>query len=324
MSYRTKNKSELTSTNPLDRLATPLQIGRYIKSIINGSLYDYHETEAFRVTEVITDTTYDRGSVLGQFTVDPNQPILGDVVRPLFGNGILQVPVAGEQVAVIEFNGKHYYIGVVNTKGQVRENIITGLPFPLPNLSPSKDGSFKRKDVKPIKISEGCTLYEGRFGQSIHLDRNKDNDAPVIRIGVRNQEGTELIDDSFDNSDSMIVLTSDGEKFTKNKFEDTKINGKKILLKSDGIFISSNDVRLGSSVENDLEPVVKGNELKKIIDLLLDSAISTKQAEVVTKLAVSGGAPTPETVQLGTEITELESIKASPVTQYLSNTVKTK
>ena len=45
------------------------------------------------------------------------------------------------------------------------------------------------------------------------------------------------------------------------------MEGKKVLIKSDGIFISSNDVRLGSSVENDLEPVVKGNELKKIIDL---------------------------------------------------------
>ena len=96
-----------------------------------------------------------------------------------------------------------------------------------------------------------------------------------------------------------------------------------MLIKSDGIFISSGDVRLGSSIENELEPVVKGIELKKIIDLLLDSAISTKQAEVVTKLAASGGTPTPETIQLGTEITELESIKASPVTQYLSDKVKT-
>ena len=96
-----------------------------------------------------------------------------------------------------------------------------------------------------------------------------------------------------------------------------------MLIKSDGIFISSNDVRLGSSVENDLEPVVKGNELKKIIDLLLDSAISTKQAEVVTKLAASGGTPTPETIQLGTEISELQTIKKSPVTSYFSEKVKT-
>ena len=211
MAYRKKNKLSLDSINPLDRLARPGAIGRYIKSIINGSLYDYHETEAFRVTEVITDGSYDRGSVIGQFTVDPNQPILGDVVRPLFGNGILQVPVAGEQVAVTEYNGRHYYHGVINTKGQVRENIITSIPFDLPDLPPSKDGTFKRKDIRPINITEGSTLYEGRFGQSIHFGRNKDNDAPVIRIGTRSKEGVEPINDSLDNSDSMILLTSDSE-----------------------------------------------------------------------------------------------------------------
>ena len=273
MSYRKKNKSDLTTTNPLGRLPTGRAIGAYIKSIINNSLYDFHEWEALRVTKVFTDRTSDlRGAVTGQFVVEPNQDILGGVVRPFFGNGILQVPVAGEHVGVVEFNGRHYYIGTINQKGQIRENTLVDKPYPLPNLKFSEDDTFKRKEISPINITEGSTLYEGRFGQSIHFDRNKDNDSPVIRIGVKSSNkvlgGIAVpVDDSFENSDSMIVLTSGGEKFSKNKFEDGKIDGKKILLKSDGIFIDG-EVRLGSSKDS-LEPVVKGDTLILFLETIL-------------------------------------------------------
>ena len=273
MSYRKKNKSDLTTTNPLGRLPSGRAIGAYIKSIINNSLYDFHEWEAFRVTKVFTDRTSDlRGAVTGQFVIEPNQDVLGGVVRPFFGNGILQVPVAGEHVGVVEFNGRHYYIGTINQKGQIRENTLVDKPYPLPNLKFSEDDTFKRKEISPINITEGSTLYEGRFGQSIHFDRNKDNDSPVIRIGVKSSNkvlgGIAVpVDDSFENSDSMIVLTSGGEKFSKNKFEDGKIDGKKILLKSDGIFIDG-EVRLGSSKDS-LEPVVKGDTLILFLEAIL-------------------------------------------------------
>ena len=110
MAHRTKNKTDNNSTIPLDRFSEPTQISSYIKSIVESSLYDFHEWEAFRVTKVFTDRTSDlRGAVTGQFVIEPNQDVLGGVVRPFFGNGILQVPVAGEHVGVVEFNGRHYY-----------------------------------------------------------------------------------------------------------------------------------------------------------------------------------------------------------------------
>lgn len=287
MSYRKKNKSDLTTTNPLGRLPTGRAIGAYIKSIINNSLYDFHEWEAFRVTKVFTDRTSDlRGAVTGQFVIEPNQDVLGGVVRPFFGNGILQVPVAGEHVGVVEFNGRHYYIGTINQKGQIRENTLVDKPYPLPNLKFSEDDTFKRKEISPINITEGSTLYEGRFGQSIHFDRNKDNDSPVIRIGVKSSNkvlgGIAVpVDDSFENSDSMIVLTSGGEKFSKNKFEDGKIDGKKILLKSDGIFIDG-EVRLGSSKDS-LEPVVKGDTLILFLETMLTQLSTAANAFTTDK-----------------------------------------
>ena len=287
MSYRKKNKSDLTTTNPLGRLPTGRAIGAYIKSIINNSLYDFHEWEAFRVTKVFTDRTSDlRGAVTGQFVIEPNQDVLGGVVRPFFGNGILQVPVAGEHVGVVEFNGRHYYIGTINQKGQIRENTLVDKPYPLPNLKFSEDDTFKRKEISPINITEGSTLYEGRFGQSIHFDRNKDNDSPVIRIGVKSSNkvlgGIAVpVDDSFENSDSMIVLTSGGEKFSKNKFEGGQIDGKKILLKSDGIFIDG-EVRLGSSKDS-LEPVVKGDTLILFLETMLTQLSTAANAFTTDK-----------------------------------------
>ena len=315
MSYRKKNKSDLTTTNPLGRLPTGRAIGAYIKSIINNSLYDFHEWEAFRVTKVFTDRTSDlRGAVTGQFVIEPNQDVLGGVVRPFFGNGILQVPVAGEHVGVVEFNGRHYYIGTINQKGQIRENTLVDKPYPLPNLKFSEDDTFKRKEISPINITEGSTLYEGRFGQSIHFDRNKDNDLPVIRIGVKSSNkvfgGIAVpVDDSFENSDSMIVLTSGGEKFSKNKFEGGQIDGKKILLKSDGIFIDG-EVRLGTAVEKDLQPVVKGDELVKVLDAIIKAITDGANAFTTEKAA-------------GTLIQNL--LRLVPKTEtILSNTVKTK
>ena len=41
---------------------------------------------------------------------------------------------------------------------------------------------FERKKVKPIEIGEGCITYEGRFGQTIHLDGH--DNTPSIKIST--------------------------------------------------------------------------------------------------------------------------------------------
>ena len=108
---------------------------------------------------------------------------------------------------------------------------------------------------------------------------------------------------------------------------------KKILIKSDGIFISGRDnirlkalnsislnsdvVNLGSEAN---ESVVKGEELKKIIDMLLDSAIGSKTAEAAVQ---SGLGNLPGAAQLTAEATELQTIKSLPAAPYLSTKVKT-
>ena len=72
---------------------------------------------------------------------------------------------------------------------------------------------------------------------------------------------------SFDKT-SSIYLISDGLK--GESFDERKIEGKKILIKSDGIFIKGSDIRLGSVIEGNLQPVAKGNDLVEILDKIMD------------------------------------------------------
>ena len=244
------------------RLPTPSQISSYIKQCIDASQYDFHETESFEVTGIITDDPLNRGSVTGTYLNDPSQPAV--ILRPV-QTAVLTVPVVGEHVIATEYNGQHFYTAILNRKGKPNENSMPGISGTYDSKTTySADGTFKSKDVRPIQISEGCTLFEGRMGQSIHFDRNKKNNSPNIKLRVNDRDTSEMKSENIDTDDSSIYLISNGVPFQQTTFDGEEIKGKKVLIKSDGIFIKGNDIRLGSGISGNLEPVVKGNELKKI------------------------------------------------------------
>ena len=285
MAYREKKIVDTSTSIPLGRLARPSEISSYIKKLIKASQYDYHESEAFEVKEVILNEPLNRGSVRGTFINDPNQPIKGDVVKPLMPN-IVAVPVIGEHVVVIEYNGQHFYTSIINRKGSVNENSIPGASGGY--TENTKYGEkFERTNVKPLEIGEGCVLFEGRTGQSIHFDSHHNVPSVKIRTNIDTGEG-DFTTENIDEDDSSIYLTSDGLR--GKSFEGEKIEGKNILIKSDSIFIKGDDIRLGSRVDNNLQPVVKGDELVKVLDEILDIfqtilpvAIDSSQTPISTK-----------------------------------------
>ena len=312
------------------RLPTPSQISSYIKQCIDASQYDFHETEAFEVTGVITDDPLNRGSVTGTFINDPSQPAV--ILRPV-QTAVLTVPVVGEHVIASEYNGQHFYTAILNRKGNVTENSMPGISGTYdPKTTYSADGTFKTKPVRPIQISEGCTLFEGRMGQSIHFDRNKKNNSPNIKLRANDIDTSEMKPENIDTDDSSIYLISNGVPFQQTTFDGEEIKGKKILIKSDGIFIKGNDIRLGSGVSGNLEPVVKGNELKKLLDVVFEGTISTNEqaiktntVEIVVKTNagdVKGSAELTQTnIELQKQNTKLtDAINNS---SYLSDKVKT-
>ena len=262
MAFRRKRRVD-TTTSYDTGVPTFSKIGSMVKKLIASSQYDFFEGEAFEVTEVILNESNNRGSIRGTFINNPNQEILGGVVKSLTPN-ITTVPVIGEHVVVVEYNGQHYYTSIINRKGSVNENSIPGAAGNY--VRNTKYGEkFERKDVQPIFINEGDIVFEGRFGQSIKFgskrvkQNGKIEQKPLIKIVVGHRGTTENIN----NDDSSIYLSGGLSKAGS--------DDKKIQIKSDDIFITgrqniqleSDIIKIGNNAD---QPVVKGDELVKIID----------------------------------------------------------
>ena len=337
MAFRIKRTVDTTTSIPTG-IPSYSRISQMVKKLINASQYDYHESETFEVKEVFLNEPFKGyGAVTGTFINNPNQEILGGAVLPLMPN-ITNIPVIGEHVVVTEYNGQHYYTSIVNRKNSPNENSQPGASGIYEKDTKYGD-TFERKDIRRVEVNEGEIVYEGRFGNSIKLGCDHTNNSPIIKIRAGQQTLNNEIKDvsgkpvkeSIDNDASSIYLISSGS--VGETFEEEQITGKKILIKSDGIFISGRDnirlkalnsislnsdvVNLGSEAN---ESVVKGEELKKIIDMLLDSAVGSKTAEAAVQ---SGLGNLPGAAQLTAEATELQTIKSLPAAPYLSTKVKT-
>ncbi len=306
MAFRKKRSADISTSIPVG-VPSYSVINSMVKQLINTSQYDYHESEAFEVEEVILNEPGLRGSVRGTFINNPNQEILGGVVKPLMPN-ILSVPVIGEHVVVVEYNGQHYYTSIINRKGSPNENSIPGTAKPF-EKNTTYGKTFERKQVKQIEIGEGCILYQGRFGQSIHFDGHNNVPSIKIRTNIDESDGN-LTTESIDTDDSSIYLLSDG--LIGQKFDDQQIQGKKVLIKSDGIFIKGSDIRLGTVVENDLQPVVKGDDLLELFEDLISAL------ENATFIGVAPGSPTTPAVNVA-QFTNLRT----KLKNILSTKVKT-
>jgi len=285
MANRRKRAIDSSTSIPLTRVARPEDISSYVKKVINASLYDFYESEAFEVTEVILNDAVNHGAVIGTFIDNPNQPVLGDVVLPLMPN-VTNIPVVGEHVVVVEYNGQHYYTSIINRRNSPNENSIPGTGGSYKKNTKYGD-TFKRKDIRKVEVNEGDIVYEGRFGNSIKLGSDPTNNSPVIKI----RAGQTLDNDTFgkpvkeniDEDSSSIYLISDGLK--GKSFDERKIEGKKILIKSDGIFIKGSDIRLGSVIEGNLQPVVKGDQLVKVLDAIIKAITDGANAFTTEKAA---------------------------------------
>ena len=97
-------------------------IGEFIKKIINANKVIYHDSEAFEVTGITDNDGLNYGGVTGTFIDNSNQKIKGKsgVVLPLMPN-LTQIPLIGEHVVVIEYQGQHYYTSIIKKKKSINE-----------------------------------------------------------------------------------------------------------------------------------------------------------------------------------------------------------
>ena len=262
----------------------------YVSDRIQSSQTEFYEQEAFEVNEISKDVY---GGVLGTFINDKTQEIKGNIVLPLKPN-VTQIPLIGEHISVIEFNGQHYYTDIINKLNSPNENALAGTSD-YDELKKYGDTFTRNNNVKHIDISEGDIVFNGRFNNAITLGSNGAN-KPITKIVVGHRViENNLFKQTIDRDDASIYLVSDEASTT---LDGQSVVGKKVLIKSDGIFISSNDIRLGTSVENDLQPIAKGDTVKEILDDIVDvlsqvlpiaidntqTPISTKNPALLTKI----------------------------------------
>jgi len=302
MAWWRVTRKDVSTSIPFPRVPTQEQISSYIKKVLRNVVAgEFFELETMEVTKTDLDG-WTQGAILGTFINEPTQEILGGAVIPLFPN-MKHIPLIGEHVLVGEYNSQHYYFGIVNRKNLINENAQPGIAST--NTGLTKYGkTFESKDIRPVKLNEGEIVHNGRFGQSIKLGGYTDNNRPYIKIrcGQRPLSKEERgnygvpIGEDIERDGSSIYLLDSGLPFNaqtdSEKFDGEQINGKKILIKSDGIFISGrsnlkfksvnnikvdapnfnvsgDEVKLGSIQTAELQPVVKGDELKEFLNSML-------------------------------------------------------
>ena len=290
--YSKKNKNHTTVPN-LSNLARGSEISSYVKKEIFASQYDFHDMESLEVESVILNEKGKRGYVSGVLL---NSGDKKQDVKPLFGN-LTTIPLKYEHVLTIELEGQLYYTTIINRKGLTNENSAPSVSDTYTKKS-KLGNNFQRKKVKPIEIGEGCITFEGRFGQTLHFDGH--DNTPKIKISTHVDESDgDFRKENIDNDDSSIYLTSRG---MRDRFDGEQIEGKKVLIQSDGIFIKGrqevkinapnlsvikDEVKLGS--KDATQAVVLGDELKKILEdiasvlKLLPVAIDNTQSPLSAK-----------------------------------------
>jgi len=99
------------------------------------------------------------------------------LVKPI-SQHIVQYPLKGEVVNVAEYNNQLYYYNPLNLDGNVNMNRLplrSGEGEVFPEFT-----KFNRK----ANVEQGDTVFQGRFGQSIHFGSDKYNVKPFVKLTV--------------------------------------------------------------------------------------------------------------------------------------------
>jgi len=332
--YSKKNKNHTTVPN-LSNLARGSEISSYVKKEIFASQYDFHDMESLEVENVILNEKGKRGYVSGVLL---NSGDKKQDVKPLFGN-LTTIPLKYEHVLTIELEGQLYYTTIINRKGLTNENSAPSVSDTYTKKS-KLGNNFQRKKVKPIEIGEGCITFEGRFGQTLHFDGH--DNTPKIKISTHVDESDgDFRKESIDNDDSSIYLTSLG---MRDNFDGEQIEGKKVLIQSDGIFIkgreevrikaseelkinspnlivNKNETKLGS--EDAEQFIIKGDNLKKFLeDMISDIDTAFRNSLIQIKPAAPDGGIA-AVATFTTAMISLKSKLAVEAKRFLSKNVKT-
>jgi len=214
----------------------------------------------------------------------------------------LQIPVIGEVVLGMEYLGNYYYMSKLNYQNSPIANTKHNIScYALGQDNNKPLGIYFRENpsgAKKLISREGDTIIQGRFGNSIRLGSNQSQDffndttneedkkyidSPSVKI-VSGIDRTELNDDDFyyqedlNTEKNSIYLTTNEELrfgfgnkevFSPDDKPQITIQSNRIVFHGREEFnVYSPSINLGD--DENLEPGVLGNSLKKLLEDILD------------------------------------------------------
>ena len=260
--------------------------------------------EPVEVLDVLTDVNDSNATaVSGRYVVSQqNSPIEQTFLfYPLDPNN-LQIPVRGEVILGTEFLGKYYYMSKLNIQNSpianTKPNISSYASKPVEPIQLGNYFTENPSGAKKLIAREGDTIIQGRFGNSIRLGSNQSQDffndttseedkkyidSPSVKI-VSGIDRTELNDDDFyyqedlNTEKNSIYLTTNEELrfgfgnkeiFSPDDKPQITIQSNRIVFHGREEFnVYSPSINLGD--DENLEPGVLGNSLKKLLEDILD------------------------------------------------------
>lgn len=182
-------------------------------------------------------------------------------------------PVIGELVIIVDFNGRYYWLGILNALNMLNNNLqsnvterdikteiqgnatdyresqASGIATSEDEKKGSPGETFinQRMKIGILSPNEGDTIIEGRYAQSIRLGNNPESNLPNIKISVRDLLDEFAIDKEDLDKHSCIFITTD-EILTFNQIgipikdvnnPPSEYDGKQIFITSDRLIFGA-------------------------------------------------------------------------------------
>ena len=247
MAYKIIKDGGGESNQLSNKMMTTDEVKLLIKQIMS-------ESTDFEMEPVEVIDFEDDGSITGRYVVSEHDKSRDELnnFMPL-GQNVIQYPVAGEVVIGVEFFGKKYYFSDINPlteriNSQQFNISNTNRPDTFPNIS-----NFIDEEKTRVSITEGDTILQGRFDNSITLTSNQ----PTINsptIDIRNDSGQVLM------TQNQNVIYSEPTNTLSTKLGINKDYDKpQIIFDSDRIMINAKSDDIGIFAEGNV--LIKGSKV---------------------------------------------------------------
>ena len=277
---------------------------------------EFYELEPFEVMDIYRPNAENRintpGVVKGRNVISEasNKPDEMKLYYPLNPN-ILQYPVVGDILVGMSYKSRRYYVAslqenLLNVNPNFREQFNQSGVGDLESISAKqqsigvlnsgrkindfKSGEYFKDDKSPRLIgSEGDTIIQGRFGQSIHLGSNQiagKEESPNVKVvaGLQISEESLPLDKS-----SMYMTTKESVRYSEPTLTlgtqvglNTDYSEPQIIFDSDRIILNAKLDDIGIFSQGDVH--IKGNSVNihnnEAVNIVTKSLVADTSAGV--------------------------------------------